>query len=81
MPVGGHEHFDVAARVETVELGHDLEHRALHLVVTTGAIIEASACCSVEAESHARLGIGGTSNGVDFVKEDDARLLAARHLE
>lgn len=42
-PVGGHEDLDVAPRVEAVQLVDDLEHRALHLVVAAGAVVEARA--------------------------------------
>ena len=41
VPVGRHEHLDVAARVEPVQLVDQLEHRPLHLVVTAGAVVEA----------------------------------------
>merc|ERR1712070_625362 len=39
--IGGHQHLDVSAWVETVELRDDLEHGALHLVITPCTIIEA----------------------------------------
>lgn len=39
--VGRHEHLDVAPRVEAIQLVDDLEHGALHLVVTARAVIEA----------------------------------------
>jgi len=42
--VGGHEHLDVAARVEAVQLVDQLEHRALHLVVAAPAVVEAGPC-------------------------------------
>lgn len=38
--VGGHQHLDVAARVEAVQLVDELKHRPLDLVVSAGAVIE-----------------------------------------
>lgn len=41
-PVGGHQHFDVASRVETIQLIDELQHGPLDLVVSTGAVIKTS---------------------------------------
>lgn len=41
--VGGHQHFDVASRVEAVQLVDELQHSPLDLVVSTGTVIETSA--------------------------------------
>jgi hypothetical protein len=40
-------HLDVAARVEAVQLVHDLEHGALHLVVAALPVIKARASDAV----------------------------------
>ena len=39
-PVGGHEHLDVAPRLEPVHLVDYLKHGPLHLVVSSRAVIE-----------------------------------------
>jgi hypothetical protein len=39
-PVGRHQHLDVAAGVEPVQLVNQLQHGALHLVVAAGAVVE-----------------------------------------
>lgn len=39
-PVGGHQHLDVATRVEAVQLVDELQHCPLDLIVTAGAVIE-----------------------------------------
>ena len=55
--VGGHEHFDVTARVKAVQLVDELEHSALHFVVAAGAVVEARAADGVDLveEDNARL--------------------------
>lgn len=40
--VGGHQYFDVASRVEAVQLVDELQHSPLDLIVSTGAVIETS---------------------------------------
>lgn len=52
-----HQHLDVATRVEAVELVDELEHRALDLVVATGAVVKAHASDGVDLveEDDARL--------------------------
>ena len=45
----GREHdFDVASRVEAVELGDELEHRPLHFVVAARAVVESCAADGVD---------------------------------
>ena len=58
-------YFDVAARIKAVELRDQLQHRALHFVRRALGV----ACRSRATDS------------VDFVEEDYARLLRARHGE
>ena len=40
-PIGGHEDLDIPPGIESIQLVDDLEHRPLHLIVPSGAIIEA----------------------------------------
>ena len=56
-PVGGHEHLDVVPSVKPIELVHNLEHRALDLIVTADTVIEASAANGINLveEDYARL--------------------------
>ena len=56
-PVGGHEHLDVAARVEAVELVDELEHGALDLVVAAGAVVEAGAAHRVDLVEEDQAGL------------------------
>lgn len=39
-PVGGHQHFDVASRIETVQLIDQLQHGTLHFVIATCSVVE-----------------------------------------
>mmetsp|Transcript_46775 Transcript_46775/g.105792 ORF Transcript_46775/g.105792 Transcript_46775/m.105792 type:complete len:217 (-) Transcript_46775:851-1501(-) len=64
--VCGHEDLDVPPRVEAVELRHNLEHGALHLIVRPPVL----------ASGGAR-----PADGVHLVEEDDARFLGSRHCE
>lgn len=41
--VGGHQHFDVASRVEAIQLVDELQHSPLDLVVSTSTVIKTSA--------------------------------------
>jgi len=63
--VGGHEDFDVAAGVESVELGDNLEHRPLDFIVAIATI-------GVRARSTDR---------VHLVEKYDAGLFAPRQLK
>lgn len=47
-PVGGHEHFDVSPRIETIQLVDQFQHRSLDLIITTCPIIETSTTDSVD---------------------------------
>mmetsp|Transcript_29818 Transcript_29818/g.62726 ORF Transcript_29818/g.62726 Transcript_29818/m.62726 type:complete len:254 (+) Transcript_29818:459-1220(+) len=60
-----HEHFDISTGVEPIQLGNDLKHGALHLVV--GSVVVSAATCSTD--------------GVDFVEEDDTGAFGAGHGE
>lgn len=40
--VGGHQHFDVATRVKSVQLVDELQHSPLDLIVSTSSIIKTS---------------------------------------
>merc|ERR1719445_344637 len=39
-PVGGHEHLDIAPRVEAIQLIDELQHGPLHLIVPTSPVIK-----------------------------------------
>ena len=64
-PVRRHQDLDVPPRVEAVELGDDLEHRALDLVVATVVVAPGPR----------------SPDGVDLVEEDYASALRACHGE
>lgn len=38
--IGGHQNFDVATRVETIQLVDELQHSPLDLIVSAGAVIK-----------------------------------------
>lgn len=80
--VRGHEDFDVAARVEAVELVDELQHGSLDLVVATSSVVETSATWrgKVLGSKNSRKSKSLT-NRVDFVEENQTSLLAARHFE
>lgn len=40
--VGGHQHFDVAARVKAVQLVDELQHSPLDLIVSTSTVVKTS---------------------------------------
>lgn len=40
--VGGHQHLDVASRVEAIELVDELQHSPLDLIVSTSTVIKTS---------------------------------------
>mmetsp|Transcript_60436 Transcript_60436/g.143179 ORF Transcript_60436/g.143179 Transcript_60436/m.143179 type:complete len:477 (-) Transcript_60436:8-1438(-) len=61
-PVGRHQHLDVAAGVEAVELVHDLEHRALHLVVPPLPVVVPRPADSVNLVEEDDAGLLGPSH-------------------
>ena len=63
--IRGHEHLDVSSRVESVQLGDNLEHCSLHLIVATVVVGSTPA----------------SSNSIDLVEENDASLLRPSHDE
>jgi hypothetical protein len=68
-----HAHLDVAPGVEAVQLVHDLQHGALHLIVAARAVIETSAADGINLQKapggkyvngRARLQLRGPAQGM-----------------